>query len=157
MTNATPSTHSHGASAGHVLRMIAWLDRMPYAALALPLRFAVATIFWNSGMTKVANWATALELFREEYRLPLVPPELAAYMAVSIELTAPVLLVLGLGTRFVALILFGMTMVIQIFVYPLAWPTHLQWVAMLLVLVCRGAGHWSLDDWLYRRSTAPPR
>ncbi|BDB25498.1 DoxX family protein [Cupriavidus sp. P-10] len=101
-------------------------------------------------MTKLANWETAVELFRQEYRVPLVPPELAAYLSVSIELVAPVLLVLGLATRPVALILLGMTTVIEIFVYPQAWPTHLQWAAMLLVLLARSAGRFSID-WLIRR------
>ncbi|GLC92121.1 hypothetical protein Tamer19_15290 [Cupriavidus sp. TA19] len=114
------------------------------------LRLAVATIFWNSAMTKLANWETAVELFRQEYRVPLVPPELAAYLSVSIELVAPVLLVLGLATRPVALILLRMTTVIEIFVYPQAWPTHLQWAAMLLVLLARSAGRFSID-WLIRR------
>jgi putative oxidoreductase len=111
----------------------------------------VATIFWNSAMTKLADWNAALELFREDYRLPLLAPEFAAYLAVSIELTTPVLLVLGLATRPVALVLLGMTTVIEVFVYPLAWPTHIQWAAMLLVLLCRGAGNWSLDYLLDRR------
>jgi putative oxidoreductase len=132
-------------------RLKNWLDAVPYALLALPLRFAVATVFWNSGMTKLANWDTALALFADEYRLPLLPPDVAAYMAASIELSTPVLLVLGLATRPVALVLLGMTTVIEIFVYPQAWPTHIQWAAMLLVLLCRGAGTWSLDYWLWRR------
>ncbi|HEY3046036.1 MAG TPA: DoxX family protein [Polaromonas sp.] len=132
-------------------RLVQWLDRVPYTLLAIPLRIAVATVFWNSAMSKLANWATAMELFREEYKVPLLPPEVAAYMAVSIELTAPVLLVLGLATRPVALILLGMTSVIEIFVYPQAWPTHIQWAAMLLVLLCRGAGAWSLDHLLWQR------
>jgi putative oxidoreductase len=135
-------------------RWIEWLEGVPYAVLALPLRFAVATVFWNSAMTKLANWDTALELFREEYKLPLLPPELAATMAVSIELSAPVLLVLGLATRATALVLLGMTAVIEIFVYPQAWPTHIQWAAMLLVLLCRGAGSLSLDGAILRRFTA---
>jgi len=109
------------------------------------------TVFWNSAMSKLANWATATELFREEYKVPLLPPEVAAYMAVSIELTAPVLLMPGLATRPVALVLLGMTAVIEIFVYPQAWPTHIQWAAMLLVLLCRGAGAWSLDHLLRQR------
>ncbi|MHB8495651.1 MAG: DoxX family protein, partial [Casimicrobiaceae bacterium] len=87
----------------------------------------------------------------DEYKLPLLPPDLAAYLAVSIELSTPVLLVLGLLTRPAALLLLGMTSVIEIFVYPQAWPTHIQWAAMLLVLLCRGAGNWSLDHWLRRR------
>jgi putative oxidoreductase len=80
----------------------------------------------------------------------LLPPELAAYLAVSVELTAPVLLVFGLATRLAALVLLSMTAVIQIFVYPQAWPTHIQWAAMLLVLLARGAGMLSVD-WLIRR------
>lgn len=127
------------------------LERVPYTALALPLRFAVATIFWNSAMTKLANWESAVALFTEEYRVPVLPPELAAYMAVSIELVTPVLLVLGLFTRGTAVVLLGMTAVIEVFVYPQAWPTHLQWAAMLLVLLCRGAGGLSLDAFLWRR------
>jgi putative oxidoreductase len=134
------------------MRLVQWLDRVPYSLLAIPLRIAVATVFWNSAMTKLANWDAAIELFREEYKLPLLPPELTAYMAASIELTAPVLLVLGLATRPVALVLFGMTMVIEIFVYPQAWPTHIQWAAMLLVLLCRGAGRCSFDHLLWKRS-----
>ena len=151
MTNYSQSTLTSSTSRSWTLRVVGWLERVPYSVLALPLRLAVATIFWNSALTKLANWDTALELFREEYRLPLLPPEIAAYLAVSIELTTPVLLVLGLATRPVAFVLLGMTTVIEIFVYPLAWPTHLQWAAMLLILLCRGAGKWSLDCWLYRR------
>jgi putative oxidoreductase len=124
------------------------LESVPYALLAIPLRLAVATVFWDSAMTKLANWDTAVALFADEYRLPLLPPELAAYIAVSIELSTPVLLVLGLATRAAALVLLGMTAVIEILVYPQAWPTHLQWAAMLLVLACRGAGAVSLDRWV---------
>ncbi|WJR81264.1 DoxX family protein [Bradyrhizobium sp. NP1] len=126
------------------------LEGISYTWLALPLRFAVATVFWNSAMTKLANWDTALSLFSDEYQLPLIPPEVAAYLAVTIELTTPVLLMLGLMTRFAALVLLGMTAVIEIFVYPQAWPTHIQWAAMLLVLLCRGAGTLSLDHLLWR-------
>jgi putative oxidoreductase len=132
-------------------RLRAALERVPYSLLALPLRAAIAVIFWNSAMTKLANWDTAVTLFAEEYRLPLLPPELAAYMAVSVELVTPVLLVLGLFTRGAALVLLGMTFVIEVFVYPQAWPTHLQWAAMLLVLLCRGAGTCSIDALAARR------
>ena len=127
------------------------LEAVPYSLLALPLRLGVATVFWNSAMTKLANWDTALSLFADEYKVPLLPPELAASMALGIELTTPVLLVLGLLTRPAAAVLLGMTAVIEIFVYPLAWPTHVQWAAMLLVLLCRGAGRYSLDQVLFRR------
>ncbi|WP_137895237.1 DoxX family protein [Ramlibacter sp. 2FC] len=132
-------------------RVLGWLDATPYALLALPLRFAVATVFWNSAMSKLASWDTALALFADEYRVPLLPPELAAYMAVSIELSAPVLLVLGLATRPAAAVLLGMTAVIQTFVYPQAWPTHLQWAAMLWVLLARGAGGLSIDALVRKR------
>jgi putative oxidoreductase len=127
------------------------LEAVSYTWLALPLRFAVATVFWNSAMAKLANWDTTLALFSDEYQVPLISPEIAAYMAVTIELTTPVFLALGLMTRFAAFVLLGMTTVIEIFVYPLAWPTHIQWAAMLLVLLCRGAGALSLDHLLWRR------
>ena len=127
------------------------LEGISYTWLAVPLRFAVATIFWNSAMTKLANWDTALSLFSDEYKLPLIPPEFAAYMAISIELSTPILLVLGLMTRVAAFTLLGMTAVIEVFVYPQAWPTHIQWAAMLLVLLYRGAGTLSLDHLLARK------
>ena len=132
-------------------RVIRWLDSVPYWVLAIPLRFAVATVFWNSAMTKLANWETAVSLFTEEYKVPLLPPELAAYMAATIELTMPALLVLGLATRPAALVLLWMTTVIEVFVYPQAWPTHIQWAAMLLVLLFRGPGKLSLDHLLRQR------
>lgn len=127
-----------------------WLDRVPYAILALPLRAAVATVFWNSAMTKLADWNATLALFADEYRVPLLPPVVAAYIAATIELTTPPLLVFGLFTRPVAAVLLGMTAVIEIFVYPEAWPTHIQWAAMLLVLLCRGGGAISLDYVVWR-------
>jgi putative oxidoreductase len=127
-----------------------WLGAVPYTLLALPLRAAIATVFWNSGMTKLASWDTTLELFSDEYKVPLLSPTVAAYLSASVELSMPVLLVLGLCTRGAALILLGMTSVIEIFVYPQAWPTHIQWAAMLLVLLCRGPGAISLDALLAR-------
>jgi len=131
------------------------LDRVPYSVLAVPLRLAVATVFWNSAMTKLDDWNAAVTLFAEEYKVPLLPPEVAAYLAVSIELSMPVLLVLGLVTRGAALVLLAMTTVIEVFVYPQAWPTHIQWAAMLLVLLCRGPGALSLDHLLWRRFGRP--
>ena len=134
-----------------LLRLRAWLEAVPYWVLALPLRFAVAWIFWNSAQVKLINWQRTIELFTDEYRVPLLPPEFAANMALSIEIAGPILLVLGLFTRAAVLIMLGMTAVIQTFVYPDAWPTHLQWTAMMLVLLCRGAGAASLDHFLWRR------
>ena len=132
------------------VRALRRLESVPYWLLALPLRLAVATVFWNSATSKLVNWNTTIKLFTEEYKVPVLPPEIAAYMAASIELTTPVLLVLGLATRPAALVLLGMTTVIEIFVYPQAWPTHIQWAAMLLVLLCRGPGRLSFDH-LVRR------
>ena len=132
-------------------RAIGALQRVPYSVLAIPLRLAVATVFWNSGMTKLANWDATLQLFEDDYKVPLLAPALAAHIAAGIELSTPVLLVLGLLTRPAALLLLGMTTIIEVFVYPQAWPTHIQWAAMLLVLLCRGAGSLSVDYWLRRR------
>jgi len=118
-------------------------------ALALATRVAVAAIFFYSGRTKVEGFLTltdsAYELFRTEYKLPFVPPEIAAHLAAYSEHLFPLLLVLGLFTRLSALALLGMTLVIQVFVYPDAWPTHLSWAALLLYLAGRGAGRLSLD------------
>jgi putative oxidoreductase len=144
-----PARHAHLLAV--VDRIIALLDRAPYALLALPLRLGAATVFWNSAMTKLASWDTTIELFTDEYKVPLLPPQIAASLALAIEVTTPVLLVLGLMTRAAALVLLGMTAVIEIFVYPQAWPTHIQWAAMLLVLLCRGAGWLSLDHALWPR------
>jgi putative oxidoreductase len=122
---------------------------LPDAALLLLDRVAIAAIFFLSGRTKVEGLftikASTYELFRSEYALPLVPPELAAQMAATAEHVLPLLLVLGLCTRGAALGLLGMTAVIEIFVYPDAWPTHLSWAALLLPLVAQGGGKWSLD------------
>jgi putative oxidoreductase len=131
-------------------RAIGWLEAVPYSLLAIPLRLAVATVFWNSGTTKIANWDATLSLFEDEYKLPLLPPDLAAYIGAGIELSTPVLLVLGFLTRPAAFVLLGMTTIIEIFVYPQAWPTHIQWAAMLLVLLCRGGGTFSVDHLLKR-------
>lgn len=117
--------------------------------LALVARVAIASIFFLSGRTKVSGFLEIKDstyvLFQEEYHLPLVPPDLAAHMATYAEHFFPLLLILGLFTRGVALALLGMTAVIEIFVYPDAWPTHLSWAALLLLLVARGGGAWSLD------------
>jgi putative oxidoreductase len=132
----------------HIVR---WLDAVPYSLLAIPARLGVAQVFWSSGQTKLADWDATLQLFQEEYKVPLLSPDVAAHLAASIELSMPVLLVLGLFTRGAALILLGMTTFIEVFVYPQAWPTHIQWVAMLVFLLCRGPGKLSLDELIARR------
>jgi putative oxidoreductase len=151
MTDLAASVSRRSPLLAVIDRLVGLLDRVPYMLLALPLRVGAAAVFWNSAMAKLANWDTTIELFTDEYKVPLLPPELAANLALSIEVTTPVLLVLGLLTRAAALVLLGMTAVIEIFVYPLAWPTHIQWAAMLLVLLCRGAGKLSLDHVVWQR------
>lgn len=112
-------------------------------------RVAMASVFFFSGRTKVDGVLQvtdgAVVLFRDEYRLPLIDPSLAAHAAAYAEHLFPLLLVIGLATRFSALALLGMTLVIEVFVYPDAWPTHLSWAAPLLLLAARGAGAWSAD------------
>ena len=122
---------------------------VPDDLLALACRLSVAAIFFFSGRTKVEGFLTltdgAYALFRTEYKLPLLPPELAAHLAAYAEHLFPLLLLVGLFTRLSALALLGMTLVIQLFVYPDAWPTHLSWAALLLSLAGRGGGRLSLD------------
>ena len=126
----------------------AQLARIPYWLCALALRIFPAAVFWQSGQTKVEGWhvtAGALYLFREEYKLPLIDPVIAAHLAAFAEHFFPLLLVIGLATRLSALALLAMTLVIQIFVYPGAWPTHGTWIACFLVLIAQGPGIVSLD------------
>ena len=121
------------------------------AIVLLFVRIALAAIFWRSGRTKIEPGTlfdisdTTFFLFRNEYSGVPIPPDLAAVAATAAEHALPVLLVLGLATRFAAAGLIGMTLVIQLFVYPDAWPTHLSWAGLLLYLVAYGAGPVSLD------------
>ncbi|AQR61591.1 DoxX family protein [Brevundimonas sp. LM2] len=122
---------------------------LPLDLLTLIVRGAIAAVFFLSGRTKVEGLLTLTDstyfLFAEEYRVPLLPSALAAHLATYAEHLFPVLIVLGLATRVSALALLGMTLVIQIFVYPSGWPTHLLWAALLLYLIRFGAGAFSLD------------
>jgi len=122
---------------------------VPDWLIPLLLRFAIAPVFWLSGRTKVDGLFTlkdsTLFLFENEYALPLIPSNIAAYMAATAEHVFPILLVLGLFTRLSALALFIMTLTIQFFVYPDAWAIHLTWIAILLPLIARGGGALSLD------------
>jgi putative oxidoreductase len=117
--------------------------------LLLVQRFGIAAIFFLSGRTKVDGWFTlsdsTFELFRTDYALPLIPPEIAAYAATISEHVFSILLVLGLFTRLSATALLGMTLVIEVFVYPDAWPTHLSWAGLMLPLIAFGGGRVSLD------------
>jgi putative oxidoreductase len=123
-------------------------ERLKGLPLSIPqtlARLAVAGVFFKSGMTKIANWDLTVQLFQDEYRLPLLPPDLAATMGATLELSMPVLLVLGLFTRLAVLPLLGMTAVIEIFVYPENWVEHLTWATLMIFLLLRGAGPYSLD------------
>lgn len=165
-------------AAAHLIESaIGLFQRLPQSLIALLGRFAMAAVFWKSGQTKVEGlsidlidgtfhlgWPrltdSAIYLFREEYRLPFLSPELAASMAAVAEHLFPILLLVGLGTRFSALALLGMTAVIQTLVYPDAYPTHATWAAVLLYLIAVGPGRLSVDHWLagrWRSSVLNPR
>lgn len=120
---------------------------------SLPARLAVAGIFWRSGQTKVNGWELndfTITLFRDEYRVPLLPPDVAAYAATISEHLFPLLLVIGLASRLSAGALLGMTLVIQLFVYPGSWPDHLIWAVALMIIVLYGPGRISLDHFIRR-------
>lgn len=122
---------------------------IPLSLIQLAARLGIAGVFFKSGLTKVDGdynvTDLAITLFREEYKVPLLPPELAAHIGAYTELSMPILLAFGLLTRFAALPLLGMTFIIGIFVYPGAWDTHLTWAALLLLIIARGPGIVSLD------------
>jgi putative oxidoreductase len=149
-------------------RAQAFIPSLPLPLLALLARFSIAAVFWKSGQTKIEGFALdlvsgtatwgwprlspgALDLFREEYKVPLISPEIAAPMAALAEHVLPVMLLLGLATRLSAAGLLGMTLVIQLFVYPSAWPTHGTWAAVLLYLMAFGPGSLSIDHLIARR------
>jgi putative oxidoreductase len=137
-----------------VQRLIAAMDRIPYWLIALSARSFPAALFWQSGQTKVAGFSlkpSAIALFENEYQLPLIYPEIAAYVSAVAEHLFPVLLVIGLASRFSALALLVMTTVIEVFVYPGAWPTHGVWATCFLIVIARGPGLLSLDHLIARR------
>ena len=127
---------------------------LPESLLLVTARLGIASVFFQSGRTKVEGWLSITDstryLFETDYKLPFVSPEFAAPMATYSEHLFPILLVLGFGTRFAALALLGMTTVIEVFVYPDAWPTHLSWAAILLPLIAKGGGALSFDRLLQR-------
>jgi putative oxidoreductase len=128
-----------------VRAVYARLGLLPLSLIQLMARLSMAIVFWRSGQTKLANWDLTLQLFTNEYKVPILPPEIAAPMAAAVELSCPILLVLGLFTRPATLPMIAMTLVIQIFVYPQSWPDHLAWLTFLLLLLTRGPGVVSLD------------
>ena len=159
-----------------IAALIHRLQGIPDSLIALLGRFSVAGVFWLSAQTKIEGFAvnivsgqislgmprlssSVVDLFRDEYRLPLIPPEWAALMAAVGEHVFAALLLIGLASRFSALALLGMTMTIQLFVYPDAYATHGVWAAVLLFIVARGPGVVSVDHWIARRwgATSPER
>lgn len=131
-------------------QILAWPQTaIPEWLIALVIRLGVAGVFFLSGRTKVDGFLTLSDstyyLFETEYKLPIVPPALAAHLATYAEHLFSVLLVLGLMTRLSAGAFLLMTLVIQVFVYPDAWPTHLSWAGLLLYLIARGGGSLSFD------------
>src|SRR3954470_8081145 len=156
MTDVSPAVAHSGSAPGRIVqRGIATLDGIPYWFIALAARIFPAAVFWQSGETKVAGWHLkpgAIALFQNEYQLPLIDPSTAAHASAFAEHVFPILLVIGFATRFSALALLFMTAVIEIFVYPDAWPTHGAWATCFLVLIARGAGSLSLDHLVARKS-----
>ncbi|MGE0734009.1 MAG: DoxX family protein [Alphaproteobacteria bacterium] len=146
MTQTTPTSARQPAGlAGIVRAVFDRLGRLPFAVIQLAGRAALAAVFWRSGQVKIASWEQTVSLFRDEYQVPFLPPELAAWLAAAAELTCPVLLLFGIAARLGAATLLGMTLVIQIFVYPTNWPEHLMWASLLLIVLTRGAGALSID------------
>lgn len=130
------------------------LERFPLSVLQLAMRIGVGAVFFRSGLLKIDSWEFTIQLFRDEYKVPLLDPTLAAQAATIVELGVPPLLFAGLATRLATLPLLGIIAVIQVFVYPNAWSDHLMWASALLLVLTRGPGFFSLDH-LIVRLTAP--
>ena len=129
-------------------------QRIPYSVVALVSRVAVASVFWRSGQTKVAGFSIREEtfaLFRDVYKVPLLPPDVAAYLSTIGEHVFSVLLVVGLASRLSAIGLLFMTAVIELFIFPDGWPEHILWTGLLLQIIARGPGAISLDHLIWQR------
>jgi putative oxidoreductase len=147
MSNATTtlaSTRGPTALAAYA-SLLALAERIPLSVVQLAGRVALFHVFWNSAQAKLASWPVTLQLFALEYRVPLLPPDVAAVLATAAELCGAVLILLGLFTRLAALALLGVVAVIQLFVFPGHWAEHLLWASLLLLLLARGPGIFSLD------------
>ena len=156
----TAQTHraSTGVPAGFHARLATvtdFLQRLPLPLIQLLFRLAIAAVFLKGGLTKTANWMLTVQLFADEYQVPILPPEIAAMLSVTFELGCSVLLALGLATRLATLPLLGILAVIQTFVYPNAWADHLTWGSILLFLLTRGGGALSLDRLLGLEPASP--
>jgi putative oxidoreductase len=135
----------HASLVGLYFRIKSVLDGVPWDYLVLPMRIAAFSVFMRSGLVKLDDWSSTLALFADEYKVPVLPPALAAYMATTIELGCSSLVLVGFATRFAVLAIVGMITTIQLFVYPMAWPDHIQWLAFLLPILIRGPGRFALD------------
>jgi putative oxidoreductase len=140
-----------------ITRAVELLGRVPLSLHQLFFRLAVGGMFLRAGLTKIASWEPTVALFREEYRVPVLPPELAATMSATFEIGCSTLLLVGLATRIATLPLLGMIATIQLFVYPQAWSEHLVWSSILLFLLTRGAGSISLDHLITNALTGRTR
>jgi putative oxidoreductase len=121
------------------------LGRFPIAIVQCMFRLAIASMFLKAGLNKIAGWELTVQLFADEYKVPVLEPQIAARMAVTFEIGCSLLLIAGLATRLATLPLLSMIMTIQLFVYPSAYAEHLTWASILIFLLTRGAGPWSLD------------
>jgi len=142
--SAGPSIRDSGLR-GHLTSITSLLRRFPLSIQQLLFRLAVAGVFFRAGLQKARGWETTIALFSDEYKLPGFPPEIAAVMATCFELGCSTLLILGLASRLATLPLLGMIMTIQLLVYPQAWSEHLVWGSILVFLLTRGPGAFSLD------------
>ena len=147
MTMAAPmvSTVPETGARGRIAHAVGLAGRFPLSVLQLMFRLAIAAVFLKAGLNKVASWELTVQLFAEEYKVPVLPPEVAATLAATFELGCSTLLILGLLTRLATLPLLAMIVVIQTTVYPNAYAEHLTWASILLFLLTRGGGPWSLD------------
>lgn len=145
MSPMAPATESTTGVLARVRAVGARLGRVPLAVHQVLFRLAIAGVFLRAGLDKVRSWETTVALFRDEYKVPVLPPEFAAAMASTVEIGCSLLLVFGLATRLATLPMLGMLLTIQLFVYPQAWPEHLVWGSILVFLLTRGAGALSLD------------
>jgi putative oxidoreductase len=146
MTMMNPvSTSPRGGLTGLYSTALQSLNVVPLSLVQLVSRLAVAHVFWQSSQSKLASWPVTLQLFKMEYNLPVIDPGVAAVLATTAELSGCILILLGLFSRFAALMLLGVIATIQLLVYPQNWPDHLLWTAPLLLILLRGAGMISLD------------
>lgn len=130
---------------GIATRALALAEAIPLSLVQVAARVAIANVFWNSAQSKLASWPVTIQLFAMEYRVPVLPPDIAAQLATATELIGAVLVFLGLFTRLGALALLAIVATIQLFVYPGHWGEHLLWASLLGLIVARGAGVLSLD------------